>query len=158
VRIKTLAGSLEDALDIRQPIGLLMEYDVIRPDSVLLAFFNVFNDAGVHVLELVDLDPQWRRRPRPLGKYSVTAWIPGNLLSEGLFFVSAGVTTLEPPILQFNERDAVAFHVSDSLNGDSARGDWAGTMTSVVRPLLQWETRFDPVCIEKSLDRNATTT
>ena len=31
-----------------------------------------------------------------------------------------------------------------SLDGDSARGDWAGEMYGVVRPLLKWSTQFSP--------------
>jgi lipopolysaccharide transport system ATP-binding protein len=142
VRVRLQEEQIADAVDIRQPIALEMEYAILRPGYVILAFFNVFNDTGVHVLELVDLDPEWRRRPRPAGRYVVTAWIPGNLLAEGLLLVSAGVTTVAPSILQFNEHEVVSFHVFDSLDGDSARGDWAGTMTSIVRPLLQWTTQF----------------
>jgi lipopolysaccharide transport system ATP-binding protein len=145
VRVRTIDGRIGDSVDIRQPVKLEMEYEVLREGYVLLAFFNVFNDTGIHVLELVDLDPTWRRRPRSTGRYEVTVSIPGNLLSEGQLFVSAGVTTLAPCILQFNERDVLAFQVFDSLEGDSARGDWAGTMRSVVRPLLPWNTRFNPV-------------
>jgi len=144
VRIRTEDGRITENVDIRHPVGLEVEYEVLRPGSVLLAFINVFNDSGIHVLELVDLDPEWRRRPRPVGRYVVTTWIPGNLLSEGLFLVSPGATTLDPRILQFNEPDAASFQVFDSLDGNSARGDWAGTMTSVVRPLLRWTTQYKP--------------
>lgn len=145
VRVRAEDGRITESVDIRQPVGLEVEYEILRPGHVLLVFINVFNDTGVHVLELVDLDPEWRRRPRPAGRYVVTTWIPGNLLSEGLHLVSPGATTLDPRILQFNEPDAASFQVFDSLDGNSARGDWAGTMTSVVRPLLRWTTRFSPV-------------
>jgi lipopolysaccharide transport system ATP-binding protein len=47
-------------------------------------------------------------------------------------------------VLQFYEHDAVAFQVIDSLDGDSARGDWAGRMRGVVRPMLEWETQYSP--------------
>ena len=52
---------------------------------------------------------------------------------------------------QFYELDAVAFQVIDSLDGDSARGDYAGRMTGVVRPLLQWSTQFSPNGHEKDI-------
>jgi lipopolysaccharide transport system ATP-binding protein len=147
VRIKTEEGMVSDTMDIRRPVGLEMEYEVLKSGYILLPFFNLCNESAVHVLELVDLDPAWRRRRRPAGKYVVTAWIPGNLLAEGMLFVSCGITTLEPRILQFNEQDVAAFQVIDSREGDSARGDWQGTFTSVVRPLLRWETQFDPIGI-----------
>ncbi len=51
---------------------------------------------------------------------------------------------MDPVIIQFGERDVVVFQVIDSLDGDSARGDWAGRLTSVVRPLCQWTTQCSP--------------
>jgi lipopolysaccharide transport system ATP-binding protein len=67
--------------------------------------------------------------------------IPGNLLSEGTLFVGAAISTIDPVVVHFYERDAVAFQVVDTMDGDSARGDYAGPMPGVVRPLLQWRTR-----------------
>jgi len=40
--------------------------------------------------------------------------------------------------MHFFEFDAVAFQVVDSLDGDSARGDFGGSIPGVVRPLLKW--------------------
>jgi lipopolysaccharide transport system ATP-binding protein len=40
-------------------------------------------------------------------------------------------------------RQAVAFHVIDSCDGDSARGDYAGPLPGVVRPMLKWDTVLD---------------
>jgi hypothetical protein len=53
------------------------------------------------------------------------------------------LTTLDPNIHQFTERQVVAFQVIDKTEGDAARGDWAGRMKGVVRPLLQWQTRME---------------
>ena len=33
------------------------------------------------------------------------------------------------------------FHVVDSMDGDSARGDWGGDFRGAVRPMLGWSTR-----------------
>ena len=35
--------------------------------------------------------------------------------------------------------EAVSFNVQDPLDGDSARGQYTGTMKGAVRPLLDWE-------------------
>ena len=82
-------------------------------------------------------------RPRPVGRYVSTVRIPGNYLAEGTMFVTAGLTTTNPDQKQFLERDVVAFQVVDSLDGDSARGDSAGHIRGVVRPLLTWTTDFE---------------
>ena len=143
VRVRSRAGQVLETADIRQPVGVEMEYDVLKSGHVLLPHFHFHNEADVHVFLAVDQDPAWRKRPRPAGRYTSTAWIPGNLLAEGTIYVEAALITLDPNINQFGE-DAVAFHVVDSLDGDSARGDWVGNMAGVVRPLLEWETQFNP--------------
>jgi lipopolysaccharide transport system ATP-binding protein len=92
----------------------------------------------------MDLDPAWRGRPRPKGRWVSTVLIPGNLLAEGTLFVGPGLLSLNTLITQFQERDVVAFHVVDSQDGDSARGDWTGKVDGVMRPLLNWNTQFNP--------------
>jgi lipopolysaccharide transport system ATP-binding protein len=52
------------------------------------------------------------------------------------------MSTMNPVIVHFYERDAVAFQVIDSMDGDSARGEYGGPMPGVVRPLLKWHTRL----------------
>jgi lipopolysaccharide transport system ATP-binding protein len=73
-----------------------------------------------------------------------TAWIPGNLLAEGTLVVDVAISTLDPVSVHAHERDAVAFQVVDSLDGDSARGDYAGPLPGVVRPLLRWTNDYEP--------------
>jgi lipopolysaccharide transport system ATP-binding protein len=119
-----------------------MEYEVIRPGYVLLPYYDFYNDEGVYVFATADLDPAWRRRPRPPGRYVATVWIPGNFLAEGTLFVTAALHIMNPQIYQFKERDVVAFQVIDSLEGDSARGDVVGEWGGAVRPLLNWSTQF----------------
>jgi lipopolysaccharide transport system ATP-binding protein len=108
----------------------------------MYAHFQFFNEEGLHVFSAHDVDPTWRRHPRPAGRWVSTAWIPGNLLAEGMIFVGAGLITIDPDIAQFYEHEAVAFQVIDSLDGNSARGDYAGSMGGVVRPLLKWSNQF----------------
>jgi lipopolysaccharide transport system ATP-binding protein len=61
--------------------------------------------------------------------------------------VSAAISTMDPVVVHFFERDAVAFQVIDSLEGNSARGSFAGPIPGVVRPLLKWTTTFEPSSI-----------
>jgi lipopolysaccharide transport system ATP-binding protein len=143
VRVRAHDGSLTDVVDIRHSVGLEMEYKVVHEGYVLMPHFHVLNEEGTHVFSVHDTDPLWRRRARPAGRYISTAWIPGNLLAEGMLFVDAALTTLAPDIHQFTERQVVAFQVVDTTEGDAARGDWAGRMKGVVRPLLQWQTQVE---------------
>jgi len=142
VRVRTEDGRTLDAVDIRKPVGIEMEYEVLKPGTALVPSVHFFNQEGICVFVNGDYDPAWRGKPRPEGSYVSTAWIPGNFLSEGSVIVSVGMSTMNPNIVHFSEREVVAFQVIDSLDGDSARGDYAGSMPGVVRPLLRWTTRF----------------
>jgi len=71
------------------------------------------------------------------------AWIPGNFLAEGSLIVDTNISSHVPIIaLHVHQRDAVAFSVIDSFEGDSARGDFTGPIGGVIRPLVNWTTRF----------------
>ncbi len=146
VKVRDQEGRVSEAIDIRTPLSVEMTFEVRRRGSVLLPFFQFFNEEGILAFEVNDLDAHWRGRPRPEGQYRSSVRVPGNLLSEGTLFVTAGVLS-EGNTVQFYESDAVAFQVIDSMDGDSARGDYGGSMSGVVRPLLTWKTDFTgPVC------------
>jgi lipopolysaccharide transport system ATP-binding protein len=140
VRVRTTEGDVTDAHDIRRPIGIEVEYDVLTPGYVLVPNLHFYNEEGVYAFLVADLEPAWRSRPRPVGRYRSIALIPGNLLAEGTLFVGVALSTFNPEVVHFYERDAVAFQVIDSMDGDSARGDYAGPMPGVVRPMVDWQT------------------
>ena len=142
VRVRTEDGRITETMDIRQPIGIEMEYEVLEPGYVLLPHYTLHNAEGVLVFITLDQDPAWRRRPRPPGRYVSTGWIPGNFLTEGLMVVGSAMRSLEPDAPHFFARDAVAFQVIDNFDyTDTARGDYAKQLRGVVRPLLKWDTR-----------------
>jgi lipopolysaccharide transport system ATP-binding protein len=144
VKIRLENGDISDAVDIRRPFTIEIAFDVFQSGSILLPHFGLRNEAGTSVFIAVDHDPDWRKRPRPKGRYTSIAHVPGNLLAEGVHFVNCNLITLDPDSLEFIVRSAVSFTVIDSLDGDSARGDYAKDMPGVVRPLLKWKTTFNP--------------
>jgi lipopolysaccharide transport system ATP-binding protein len=91
------------------------------------------------VFNAFDTDPRWHDPAQP-GDYVATAWIPANVLNEGLFTVDPAVTSLGAGKLfpHAGARQAVSFHVHDPGAGDSARGRFTGQLRGVVRPLLEW--------------------
>jgi len=143
VYVKDENGQVSESFDIRKPIGIEMIYEVLKPGHLLLPHHNLYNEDGVHIFTTIDCDPQWRRRRRSPGRYVSTAWIPGNFLSEGIISVQSVIFTLEPQVKQFNERDIVSFQIVDSMDGNSARGDWHRSMKGVVRPLLKWTNLYE---------------
>ena len=145
IRIRTRSGQISEIVDIQNPIGLEMEYDVLEPGHMLFPYYNVFNHEGVRVMSVVDKDPAWQGVAREPGCYKTTAWIPGNLLSEGTFFVDAAMRAPEPKIRHFHERQTIAFQVVDSMRDGGARAvGFSAKMSAVIRPLLDWETQYTP--------------
>ena len=144
VRVRTEDGRVTEAIDIRRPVQIEIEFEVRKAGHKLTPNFHVFNEKGVNVFITNDLDPEWRGRLRPEGIYTSSVWIPGNFLAEGTLLVGAALSTLDPVVVHFFERDAVAFQVIDSLDGDSTRGEYAGPYPGVVRPALRWTTEYAP--------------
>lgn len=145
VRIKNRDDATVDSIDIDQSVGFEMEFRVLEEGHTLLPHFQVVNDEGVVVFLTLDIDPEWRKRVRPRGVYTVTAWVPPNLLSEGSFFLMTQMRVMSPQNFEeFSESEAVSFQVADPMIPGklTARGDWVRDIPGVVRPLLQWETRY----------------
>ncbi len=141
-RVRAEEGQTIAAVDIRRPVGIEITYEVLRPGHILLPVIEIYNEEGAHLFSAHDTGPQWRQS-RPVGPYTSTAWIPGNLLAEGNLLVNVAVMSHLPyTATHVYERNVVAFQVIDSQEGDAARGDYIGPMTGLVRPLLKWTTNF----------------
>ncbi len=140
VRARTEDGAVTDSFDIRKPIGIDVEYEVLRPGIVLVPNVHCYNQEGVHIFVAPDQDPAWRRRPARSGASSAP---PGSrqFPRRGQYDPGRRHQYDGPLAVHCHERDAVAFQVVDSTDGDSARGDFAGPMPGVVRPLLRWTTQ-----------------
>jgi lipopolysaccharide transport system ATP-binding protein len=133
-------NSYSATVDIRRPVIIEMAYDVLRSGYAPMPNFHLFNEEGICVFVTGDTDPRWRRQPKPAGYYVSRVTIPGNFLSEGTLIVNAAISSVDPTTVHVHEREAVAFQVIDSIEGDSLRGDYGGVVPGVVRPRLDWRT------------------
>jgi len=138
-------GHLADTVPIARPIALEIEYEVLEDGHRLVPNLHFFDQEGAYAFVSIEVDSPWHQRERPRGRYVSRAWVPGNFLAEGTFFVGVAISTYSPLRMHAWERDAVAFQVIDDLSGETARGDFGGTIPGAVRPLLKWESEFVPV-------------
>lgn len=146
VRIKNEAGMTAPSIDISESVGFEMTFEVTADGHTLLPHFQLVNEEGVVAFLTLDVDPQWRKKVRPKGTYTSTAWVPPNTLSEGNFFLMALMRVMSPQNFQeFSESEVVSFQVADRMTPGvlTARGDWVRDLPGVVRPLLRWETQFN---------------
>jgi len=138
VRVRTDDGAITDVVDIRKSVAIEMEYEILTGGEPLAPNVHVFNEDGVYLFVTGDRSTQ----PKQAGRYKSTVCIPGNFLAEGT--ISINVALSSPAAIRFNEHDVVTFQVVDTLEGNSARGNYTGPMPGVVRPLLNWTTSYTP--------------
>jgi lipopolysaccharide transport system ATP-binding protein len=146
VRVRDEGGLTTAAIDVRLYVGIDVVYEVLQPGHVLAPGVDLFNEEGVHLFSAYDVGEEWRRRPRPVGCYTSTMWIPGNCLAEGNLIANVSIASHIPEtVMHAHVRNAVSFQASESREGgDSARGDRTGPISGVVRPWLDWTTEAHP--------------
>jgi len=143
VRVVNKNQCITETIEIQDSVGIEMTYEVFKSGFILAPHYHFFTEDGIHAFVTIDVDPNWQERPRPAGYYTSTAWVPGNLLYEGIYYVHCNFCTVDPLTAQFSAPDAVSFIVIDKGNPNTARGkDWTHDMPGVVRPLLKWETQY----------------
>jgi lipopolysaccharide transport system ATP-binding protein len=142
VRVVDEDGDVVSSVDVRKPVGIEMTFRVLR-DSGRSVFPKIkIYDARRNVaFNALDTSSRWQHQTTP-GVYVSTAWIPANLLNEGLIAVDVGVCSVGTTKLHphTGANDVVSFHVRDPGEGDSAKGPFTGQLQGVLRPLLEWTT------------------
>jgi len=138
-RVRDDEGAITAAIDIRRPVSIEIEYEVLQTGKAIVPNIQLNNEQGTCIFVSHDWTLAGDHRPSA-GVYVSTVTVPGNFLSEGTVFVTVGAETHQPHEVHFAERDAVTFNVIDSPDRGAARGDFAGPMPGVVRPLLEWKT------------------
>ena len=134
-------GETMDAVDVRQPVGIEVGFTVLNHGAPVLPKIKMRDGQGNVIFNALDTSERWHQPSEP-GDYLSTAWIPGNLLNEGLMTVDVTIVRLGLAKLvpKADARDAVSFHVHDPGEGDTASGIYRGQLRGVVRPLLEWTT------------------
>ena len=142
VRVKSETNQVTERIDIRRPVELEVEFEVLKAGHVFVPVFNLYNEEDITVFTAHDRDPAWQRQPRPCGRYVSTATIPEDFLTEGVFAVSALMMAEDPFRVHVHLPPVVGFRIDESATGSGARGDFNGRWCGVVRPLLKWRTQF----------------
>jgi homopolymeric O-antigen transport system ATP-binding protein len=142
-RVVDSGGETVHTVDVREPIGIELRFEVFGATGPLFPKIKLGNERGEVVFNAFDTDPRWQSLPEP-GTYTCTAWIPANLLNEGVIAVDVTVASLGAPGLfnHVNVPSLVSFHVTDPGLGDSAKGLFTGQLRGGVRPLLDWTTEY----------------
>jgi lipopolysaccharide transport system ATP-binding protein len=140
VRVRDEAGATTSSVNIRQPVGVELVYEVLETGNAITPKIDLYNEEGVHVFSAHDVEGDWEQ-PRAPGRYASTAWLPGNYLAEGNMLVHASLVSYRPAtVIHAHVPQAITFQVIDRQERGSARGAYVGPIPGVVRPLLAWTT------------------
>ena len=142
VRVVDEHGEIAAAADVRRPVGIEIGFTVLRMgEYAVFPKFKLYDARGNVAFNAMDTSSRWLEPSAP-GEYVSTAWIPGNLLNEGLITIDVGICSLRTIKLHPHAGcvDAVSFHVQDPGEGDSAKSLFTGQWKGVLRPLLMWTT------------------
>lgn len=142
IKIRDGLGKTKNTFDIRKPVGVDIEYRVLKTGIWFACNIQVKNETGIILFNSPeDNNPDSGHAPKNKGEFVSTCWIPGNFLSEGVFIVRVSVGGFTKRAEELDLPDIVSFHIHDNLEGGSVRGRSTSTFPGVLRPRLKWERR-----------------
>lgn len=127
--------------DTTEEIGISMTYEVLTDDVVFTHGINLFNQEQVNVFNSHDVTSAGAMQKRKKGHYTATAWIPGHLLPEGIFSISAAIFVPNPVDVFIHVHDVLSFEIYTDFSKLTARGQYTEEFPGIVRPLIQWEAK-----------------
>jgi lipopolysaccharide transport system ATP-binding protein len=136
VRAIDAEGKVAGTVDIRRPVCIEIQYEVLQALPHLRVGFRLLTSEGTEVFSSADTaNADWRHRPRGVGRYMSRCTIPGNLLNEGLYMITVGG---DIPFVEgfFVEECVIRFGVEQTGGpGSHDPEKWPG----VICPQLNWE-------------------
>lgn len=131
-------GITRSRYDTTESVGISMEYEVLKEEARFTHGINVYNQENTNIFnahDVINTGSQLKKK----GKYKVTAWIPGNLLPEGIFSISLALFLPNPVDILVHEQRALSFETYTDFTKLTARGNYAAEFPGIIRPLLKWE-------------------
>jgi lipopolysaccharide transport system ATP-binding protein len=145
VRALNSAGQVATRFDVKEPILIELEWDVLNERFALISQIYLRHESGVCVFVSMDnLDSPWTHKKAPVGHYKAQCFIPAHFLNEGMFSVEFCMCTSPTTTEYVAFPEAVIFYVIDDMKNEGVRGSWGREwFSSILRPRLQW-THFRP--------------
>lgn len=141
VRVCNKKGETVGSVEMHQPVGVEVTYEVTAAGHYLIPNFHVFNQERLHLFALQDVATEWRKRARERGIYTTTAWLPGNFFNEGRIIVEVAISSHIPATrVHLRTGEIVSFEIIENPHANFTRGDFNGSLPGVVRPLAEWTT------------------
>ena len=141
IKVHDEKGKVLQAFDITKPIGIDIEYKVLKPDIWFSCHLLLRDSSGSTIFHSPE-DANKLITCRKRGIYKSTCWIPGNFLAEGSFNVRILVDGSFEKTKIIDFQNAISFYIHDNLDGNSVRGKLTEQLKGIVRPKLIWERKY----------------
>jgi len=128
---------LTEVFDLTEPVGITVRYRVSQRGLKLAAALNFYTANGYNIFDSHQV-PRELNQEKEVGVYESTVWISPNLFAEGTIVIGVAIVTHNPFLIHLHEKDAIALTMVDKSENNPTRGDYAGQMAGLMRPLLQW--------------------
>jgi lipopolysaccharide transport system ATP-binding protein len=140
IRLLDAGGNMRSRFDVKEPIIVEMEWEVLKARMPLSLHIYVSHESGVTVFCSMDSnETPWRDKVPPVGRHRAQCLIPPHLLNEGLFMIEYLVCTTPTTTEYATASEAITFYVIDDMRNEGVRGPWAREWPmSVIRPQMQW--------------------
>ena len=140
MRITDCSEKETGLVEIRDGVGLEMEFEVLEGGRKMLPSFDVYNEQGELIFVAVNTNESFASQTLTEGSYRSRALIPGDLLNEGFYNIGCHLSTTAPWHQHFNAQQQVSVQIVDNMKPGSARGVFMGKFPGAVRPKLNWNT------------------
>jgi lipopolysaccharide transport system ATP-binding protein len=142
VRVRNHEGILASSLDIRFPIQVEIEYEMLQPIRDLRVGFRLLAADGTVVFSSTDRDAgESHDELRGEGVFRSRCEIPGNLLNQGRYAISLGIDVPMVESVVFID-NIVSFFVEPT---GGAVGSVPDNRLGVISPTLPWRVERVPL-------------
>jgi lipopolysaccharide transport system ATP-binding protein len=140
-RIINAEGVTATTVGIDEAIGIEITYHIKIAGKIVEPAIHVRTEQQVMAFVAAYTDPERAESNAAPGRYTITAWIPPNLLNTGVYYVSIILVTPDPLERHATHENALSFHLHEPAAPTGTRGRYGRSFPGVVRPLLRWETK-----------------
>jgi lipopolysaccharide transport system ATP-binding protein len=119
--------------DRSMSVGVEMTFEVLEDGHRLVPNFHVFLQD-----QYAFVSSPYQKDVLSPGVYRSIMWVPPNLLNGGLYLFGVALTSMNPMVLHFYERDALRLHLVEDLHHPDRNG-YAQAYPGVLRPDLKWD-------------------
>ena len=139
--IEKLGGGTIREIDIRNSFKIIMEYEIIKKlDAYFYPNFHIRDSEDRYVF--VTSANIKTLKKYAFGKFRSEVIIPGNLLNNGLYFVSIALGFLKNGTTDdFMIKNAITFTIIDPIEETllESRNNYSGHIPGPIRPRLEWK-------------------